>query len=195
VTTQANPLEDELLPRAALRELLAQLAGRIGCKWLGDDAPMLGQSGGPVAAWLELDVLSVRQFGTDEYRSWPNTNNALATEQAIVGWRSVTITIRAKSFNKALQAYTLLERVRRGLQSRTAAAVYAATNTAHVRTHPITVMRVKDGHRTRLDAVMDWEMAFVSHSIPNDDPGVTIGTVNAPSGLIGITFPNEGPSE
>lgn len=165
-----------MIPRDAMAELVGQLAG-VSCIWLGDNAPMLGLDGGP-RAWIELGERMVTPIGGDEYRQTPNANNANALDSVITGRRDMIITIRGKSFERDLQAYELVERVRLGLGSRTAQAFFLRHNIAPVMTFPTACFRVPDGHTTRLDAAMDWKIGVQVGHEANDDPGLTVATVN-----------------
>jgi len=183
-TDTATPLEDQL------SELVGQLAGGFDCVWKDEPAGSLGSRGG-ARAWLILTDTNDRQVGSYEYRQWANPENPLALKSRVYGYGLRTITIEAHSFEWIVKPRTMLDRVRWGLRTFTAKAVYRRTKTAFVRTGPITVSRsyAKDG-TTRLDAFVDWTFAYVSGDEPNDDGGQTIGQVNS-GGVIPVTVLGE----
>ena len=165
------------IPEEALAELVGQLGG-LTCVWRDQASVQLGADGGP-QAWLALSYTSDRQLGGYEYRQWPNNNNALALDSALYGYALCILTIEAHSFEWDAQPRSVLERVRWGLRTRTSKAVYRRHKLAFVRTGPITATFSRTaGGRRRLDGFLDWTFAYVSGGEPNDNPGITIGTVN-----------------
>lgn len=165
-----------ILPRDQLADLFAELAG-VACVWTEDPQPQLGLDGGP-QAWIELSLLGTRPQGVDEYRQATNANNAQALTSTIVGNRSVTISVKARSYDKDTQAYDLLERVRARLGSRLAQSFFLTWNLAPRRAHPIAAYGRDVDDRTRLEATMDVELGLRVAETDNTDDGITIATAS-----------------
>jgi hypothetical protein len=166
----------EGLLELALAELVGQLAG-LGCEWKDKAAPNLGADGGP-EAWLLLVDTNDKQIGGYEYRQKTNPNNPDALSSFVYGYALRTVTIEAHSFEFDTQPQRVIDRVRWGLRTFTARAVYDRHKIAFVRFGPITRSSSTRQGRRCLDAFADWTFAYVSGGTPNDDPGETIGSVN-----------------
>lgn len=171
-------------PRKELAELVTSKVRGIECVWDDDAKPQVGASG-RLQAWITLTMMGVDAHGQDEERVQKHPQNPDALLSTIVGRRHVTVTARARSFDREVQAYDLLEELRTGLGTAAAADFFRNTNTALVMTHNIAVHRSAVGGRTRLEATMDIVFARLALRVVEDDPGTTIDQVNR-GGLIPI---------
>ena len=150
--------------------------------------PMKGLGPSQEHAWIEVDVINFDQLGTDEMRV--RTNSAgTGNDFLLRGERKLTTSLKAKSLDATLSAWSLLERIRFRIRTDLASNAYEgakvsiASSGADMRIHHFNEPLKLQGQDARIIkvAVMEIKWNWCASSIlsPADqDGGGVIDFVN-----------------
>lgn len=111
-------------PLAAVLALYAQLSG-VQVTLDSEKQPLKGEAANTERAWIEVDVTSFDQLGTDEMRVQTNAAGS-GNVFLLRGERKLFTTLKAKSLDATLSAWSLLERIRFRLRTDLAQGQYQA---------------------------------------------------------------------
>lgn len=131
--TQAAPFPQNRrptprIPKQALIALIQTISG-VQVQWVRDPRVLLGLSPNGESAWVLLSVGPVRNIGGDELRGlYDSTNNQNVWLQ--LGDRSFTLKCAVRSMDATLEGADLCERIRFGIRTATARAIFVPQNLA-----------------------------------------------------------------
>lgn len=173
------------LPRDVLVELVRTLSG-VEVNWRTKRRQNPGKAPSKEVAWIDLWAQSYAAVGNDELRAvFDEVNNVRQT--VLVGQRTFTLSMVARSLDGTLEAFDLLERVRFRMSTQTARNIFVPANLSIRNYEAIHTLpdAESDGHAI-LQATWDMSWNFVVFADPND-PGEsafieTIGVAPVGSG-------------
>ena len=181
-----NELPTPRIPKCRIVEIVTYASG-VPTVWQTSKRPNLIPNGQNERAFILLSAQSPGQVGTDEERTeLDETTNNL--DVVIGSHRTVTITLRAFSWDPQLEAYDLCERVRFGLNRDAIRALMVPTIAlvSCERTNVLTDQEVQG--RVILSASMDIRLRAVLQTDPqNANEGNWIETVDE-GGIIPATL-------
>lgn len=170
-----------MIPRDQIADIVKTASGAQSVIWQAEALPFEPDN------YVELAVLADVPMGRDEYRqSFDEERDAVA--YTAVGWRKITLTAKAYSYDARCPAFEILEKLRRRLRMPTASNALLALNVSVASFAASVQLPTTQDNREVSVHSMDIIVFFVETETDYSNDGSYIKEVNTGDSVPGTTL-------